>query len=95
MKLSTHNPNDTIQPGDGARWGTQRSDAWWREFNAKHAALMARIDYLNAVDAAVDAAVALQAPVALLAVEDVRRAERNARYAQLDAAADSIFGARG
>lgn len=55
-RLTTHNPNQTLKPSDGARWGTQRSEAWWREFNAKAERLAAWLAFLDEVSAAVEAA---------------------------------------
>ena len=73
--------------------------AEWRADRERHARfeilgrrLDARLAYLDAVDAAVDAAVPLAAPVALVALEDVARIERAQRDAELNAAADRIFG---
>ena len=91
-QMAAHNPNDTLQPA--ARWGTQRSEAWWREANAASARLAAKLALMDEVDAAVDAAAPMTAPMHILALEDVLRTERAQRDAALHAAADAIFGAR-
>ena len=89
------NPDTTIPTTRNLTAAEWRAD---RERGARFEILGRRLDarlaYLDAVDAAVDAAVPVTEPVAILAVEDAARFERAARDAALNDAADVIFGAR-
>ena len=91
-QMATHSPNDTLRPTP--RWGTQRTDAWWRQADAAGKALAAKLALLDEVDAAVDQAAPMTAPMRILTLEDVQRTERAQRDALLHAAADAIFGVR-
>lgn len=71
MTNTNQNPDATMKPSTVA-------NAWQSSFAPvpawKHEALKARLAYIDAVDAAVDAAKPLSAPVCLMAVEDMERA---------------------
>jgi hypothetical protein len=88
MTSTNLNPDATMKAMKRAAWGDSPFVALP---NWMHDRLRRRLEYLDAIEALTPVAGTL---VQVLAVEDVNRAAQALRYAELNAAADAIFGAR-